>query len=208
MENIANDLAQITALARTTKEYFNMAIEKDSFTILMSNSIEDLKQQQTGMKKLYDYTGSLTGSDIIYDKYYVYVYYKAADPEPYSLTIKTYGDSKQHYVRTFVTMKALLQHLRTRDIPDRDTIEKALLNKRYTVSAGYDVYHIIGYVIASHRDTALIQTITGTWVILTGEDLKPLEYKTTAELIQNVTLEYMPLLAMAGLVPTNVNYIV
>ena len=33
-----------------------MAIEKDSFTILMSNSIEDLKQQQTGMKKLYDYT--------------------------------------------------------------------------------------------------------------------------------------------------------
>ena len=185
-----------------------MAIEKDSFTILMDNVIEDLKRQQDGMRKLYDYTGSFTDSTSIKDKYYVYVYYKATDPEPYSLMIKQYGDNKQHYVRTFVTMKELLLHLRICDIPDRDKIEQAILGKRHTVRAGYDVYHILGYVLAAHRDYTLIQTIAGSWVILTNEDLKPVEYKTTAELIQNVTLEHMPLLALAGLVATTVNYII
>jgi len=185
-----------------------MAIEKDSFTILMDSFLDDLKCQKSGMKKLYDFTGSFTGSGKFNDRYHLHVYYNAGDACPYTLMIKQFGGADDKYVRTFETIQSLLTHLSICDIPDRDTIEKALLNKRYTVSAGYDVYHIIGYVIASHRDTALIQTITGAWVILTDEDLKPLEYKTTAELIQNVTLEHMPLLAIAGLVPTNVNYIV
>ena len=189
-------------------------MEHDNFSLLMEHAIAEIKDQTNGWRQLYQHHGSFDTNSNKKDSkenFSVSVHYNSRDTIPYRLTIRYYNYDKRGldtYEKSFLTMKGVIEHLDVCDINEREKIKIEMLRPTAIVYSGYKVFKIHGYKIAEHRFMALIQTFTGSYVVYDNLcDVPPLEFETRDQLINEVPVQFQPLLLISGLVDSVITHI-